>query len=119
MSQTPEQFLTKNLKWFTLAFACLFLFKTMQSCNRKMQLSIAEKKYSYIIDSLETKYNNLNDNSRDSIKKLNFELSFAKEQVHSANDRASAVQHAVEKLKSNTTVVVKGAEKIDETTPKK
>jgi len=71
---TPEQFFKKNLKWFLLILWLLFCFKTIQSCNRKMNLSMTSKKYIHIIDSLENKYNVLEKNSNDSIKKLNFEL---------------------------------------------
>lgn len=108
MATTPEQFFSKNMKWFTLALLFLFLFKFTQSCNRKTKLDMGTKQYIEQIDSLK----NLYINSQDSIKKINFELKLAKEQAKGANDRASAVQNAVEKLKSNTTITVKGAEEI-------
>lgn len=49
---TPEQFLTKNMKWFALAFFLLFLFKSVQSCNRNMGTRISDKSNYTTIDSL-------------------------------------------------------------------
>lgn len=73
-----------------------------------------KRQYIHVIDSLQNKYDNLYTVSQDSIKKLNFELKLAKENAKSANDKATAVQNAVEKIRSNTTttVVVKGAEEV-------
>jgi competence protein ComGC len=119
MAMTPEQFFSKNMKWFALALLFLFLFKTTQSCNRKMQLNIGTKQYVEQIDSLKKLYNNYREDTQDSIKKLNFELKLSKEQVKAANDRASAVQSAVEKIKSNTTITVKGVEEVKDTAKKK
>lgn len=121
MATTPEQFFSKNMKWFALGLLFLFLFKTTQSCNRKMQLNMGTKQYVEQIDSLKNLYHSYKEEAQDSIKKLNFELRFATEKAQSANDRASAVQSAVEKIKSNTTttVVVKGAEEVKEDTSKK
>lgn len=55
MSQTPEQFFTKNMRWFALAFFLLFFFKSVQSCNRNMGTRVTEKKTTYTIDSLTKK----------------------------------------------------------------
>lgn len=114
MAVTPEQFFSKNLKWFALALLFLFLFKTMQSCNRKTIINKGAKEYIHTIDSLEHKYNNCYKDSQDSLKKLNYELKLANEQVKAANERAAAVQSAVEKMRSNTTITVKGAEKVED-----
>jgi len=119
MATTPEQFFTKNMKWIALALVFLLVFSSIRSCNRKMQLSIGSKQYIEQIDSLKNLYSNCKETSQDSIKKLNFELQLAKEQVKSANDRATAVQSAVEKIKSNTTITVKGAEEVKDTSKKK
>ena len=116
MATTPEQFFSKNMKWFALALLFLFLFKTTQSCNRKMKLNMGSKQYIEQIDSLKNLYTNYREETQDSIKKINFELKLAKEQTKAANDRASAVQSAVEKLKSNTTITVKGAEEVKDKT---
>lgn len=118
MATTPHQFFSKNMKWFALAFLFLFLFKSIQSCNRNMQLNMGSKKYIEQIDSLKTLYNNYYRDSQDSIKKLNFELKLANEQVNAANKRAEAVQSAVEKVRSNTTITVKGAEEVKDTSKK-
>jgi len=117
MAITPQQFFDKNIKWFALALLFLLAFKSVQSCNRKILLNTGSKQYIEQIDSLK----NLQTESLDSIKKLNFELKLATERVKSADERATAVQSAVEKIKSNTTttVVVKGAEEVKDTTKKR
>lgn len=112
MAQTPEQFLSKNAKWFALVFLFLFLFKTTQSCNRKTQLRIGSKGYVEQIDSLQKEYRSYKETTQDSIKKLNFELKLATEHAKSADEKAQAVQSAVEKMKTNTTITVKGAEQV-------
>ena len=104
---TPEQFLNKNMRWFAYAFLLLFLFKSMQSCNRSIQLNTSTIKYEYVVDSLKSN----NDYLKDSIKDLKFELNLAKEHAQSADEKANAVQSVVEKLKTNTTITIKGAEK--------
>lgn len=121
MATTPVQFFEKNMKWFALLLLFLFLLKTAQSCNRGMRLNIGAKQYIEQIDSLQNLYDKCREDSQDSIRKLNFELKLANEQVKSANDRANAVQSAVEKIKSNTTttVVVKGAEEVKNDTSQK
>jgi hypothetical protein len=119
MATTPEQFFTKNMKWIALILLFLVLFKFVQGCNRNMGSSIKEKQYIHTIDSLNKKYNNLKEESTDSIKKLNFQLELAGQQVKSANEKANAVQSAVEKLRSNTTITVRGAEEVKDTSKKK
>jgi len=119
MAVTPQQFFEKNMKWVALILLFLLMFKFMQGCNRNMGNTIKEKTYVHTIDSLNKKYNSLKEESQDSIKKLNFELRLSSEKTKSANDRATAVQSAVEKLKSNTTITVKGAEEVKDTTKKK
>ena len=116
MATTPEQFFTKNMKWIALVLLLLLLFKFMQGCNRNMGYSIKEKQYTHTIDSLNIKYTNLKEESRDTIKKLNFELRLQSEKAGEADKRATAVQSVAEKMRANTTVNVRGAE-ID--TPKR
>jgi len=111
---TPQQFFTRNIKWFTIAFFCLFLFKNIQSCNRKTALNMGVSQYIEIIDSLENKYNTYYQISQDSIKVLNFELKLAVEQAKAANQKAEAVQNTIERIKQNTTITVQGADKIKE-----
>lgn len=120
MSNTPAQFFSKNLKWITLIIFVLFLFKSVQSCNRNTLLSLDKKQYIEIIDSLKM----LEKESQDSIKKLNFELKLFEEknkslsvQVGDANKRADDAKEIASKVKSNTTVVVK-AEEIKDTSKK-
>ena len=117
---TPAQFFEKNMKWFALGLLFLFLFKSVQSCNRNMALNIGSAQYVEQIDSLSKEYKEYKEITQDSIKKLNFELKLATEHANAANERAAAVQTAVEKIKSNTTttVVVKGAEEVKDTSKK-
>lgn len=110
MAITPQEFFSKNMKWFALAFFILFLFKSIQGCNRNMGTQISEKEYKHIIDSLTKKYDILEKQSSATIKQLEFELKFEAERASEANKRAEAIQSVAEKVKANTTVNVRGAE---------
>jgi uncharacterized protein YoxC len=105
---TPQEFFSKNMKWFALAFLFLFLIKSVQSCNRNMEITANEKKSTYLIDSLKTSESNL----LDSIKNLNFELKIATIKVENANKNAKDVKDVAEKVKTNTTTTlnIRGAE---------
>jgi len=116
---TPQQFFDKNLKWFTLVLFILLLFKSVQSCNRNTIKSMSEKQYVHQIDSLKKLHIDYREDAQDSIKRLNFELRLATEKTKSANEKATAVQNAVEKLKSNTTITVKGVEVVKDTIKRK
>jgi len=107
MATTPKEFISKNLKWITLGLLLLFMFKFIQSCNRGTEIGIQKANYEIKVDSLtrEAKI------YVDSVKQLNFELKIANNKALSADEKAAAVQSAVEKLKSNTTITVKGADK--------
>ena len=108
MAVTPQQFFSNNMKWCALAFFILFLFKSVQSCNRNMGTVSKEKEYKNTIDSLTKKVHILeNDN-----KQLSFELQFQTEKAEESERRAIAIQSVAEKIKSNTTttVNVRGAE---------
>ncbi len=107
MAVTPQQFFTKNMKWFTLVFLLLFLFKSIQSCNRNMGIRLSEKKYKYTIDSLTKKYDILEKESSARIKEIEFELKLQKEKVEGANKRADAIQSVAEKVKTNTIVNIR------------
>jgi hypothetical protein len=78
MAITPQQFFERNCKWFLFAIIALFLFKTVQSCNRGMKLDISSGQYVHEIDSLKNKYNVYYKFSQDSIKELNYELKLVK-----------------------------------------
>jgi len=118
---TPQEFLSKNLKWITLILLLLFLYKSVQSCNRNMKFNITSKQYITQIDSLKDLYTSYYKKTQDSIKRLNFELQLAKEQARLSDEKAKAVQTAVEKIRTNTTttVVVKGVEEIRDTIKRK
>jgi len=119
-----EKWLRKNLKYIALILLTLFLLKTTQSCNRKMSLKTMEKNITmeydsllneaksiislqiYEIDSLENEIV-----TRDyMIKDLTTDLKIAGVRVDEAQRRADAVQRTAEKVKSNTTIQIKGAE---------
>lgn len=112
MAQTPQEFFSKNCKWFLLVFFALFIFKTMQSCNRNIKLNNTSGEYIHTIDSLENYIEKSEKIYNDSIKTLSFELKMQQARANSADERADAVKEAVEKIKSNTTITVKGAEEI-------
>jgi uncharacterized membrane protein YhiD involved in acid resistance len=97
-----EQFFVKNLKWITLALLFLFLLKSVQSCNRNTTISIKDKQYTHVIDSLKKQYVDLKMiNSQ-----LEFELKLQKEKAGEADKRAIAVQSVAEKIRANTTTTV-------------
>jgi predicted ribosome quality control (RQC) complex YloA/Tae2 family protein len=108
MAQTPQQFFEKNMRWFALAFLLLFLFKSVQSCNRNMGTRVTEKQNKHLIDSLQKNITDLND----SIKTVNWKNKMLESQAESEKRKAEAVQSVAEKIKSNTTttVNVRGAE---------
>jgi hypothetical protein len=106
---TPEQFFSKNMKWIALVLLMLLCYKSVQSCNRNMNLTMTQKQYIHTIDSLNTKYYTLEKDCRSTIDQLKFELKLQTEKAGAADKRADAVQSVAEKLKSNTTVNVRGA----------
>ncbi len=110
----------KNKNYVILALGILFLYKSVQSCNRGNSLNIKEKKYAielnniitkndsvislkdFVIDSLETQI--LNRNML--IKDLSNELKIAGVRASEAQKRADAVQRTAEKIKANTTISI-------------
>lgn len=99
--------ISKYSKIIIIVLLFLFSFKFIQSCNRKSTIRINESSYNFKLDSL----NNINKYYIDSIRFLNYKLELEKNKTLSANEKALAIQNAVEKLKQNTTVVVKGMDK--------
>lgn len=106
MTMTPQDFFSKNMKWFALAFFILFLFGSVKNCNRNMGTKLSEKEYKHTIDSLTKKYDILERQSSSRIKDLEFELILEKEKAEEANKRAAAIQSVAEKVKTNTTTTV-------------
>jgi hypothetical protein len=109
MALTPQQLFERSCKWLLLIFVLLFVFKTVQSCNRNMSKTITDKEYIHTIDSLKKDYSNLEKECNDTTKKLSFELKLEREKALEANKRADAVQSVAEKMRANTTVNVRGA----------
>ena len=112
MAITPQEFFSRNCKWFLLVFVILFLFKTMQSCNRNMKLNITSGQYIHMIDSLKKDYSKLEKESNTTINQLKFELKLANEKADASENKAKAVISVAEKIRANTTTTinVKGAE---------
>ena len=122
------EWLKKNLKWITWILFALFIIKSIQSCNRKLSNNTLTKNYKLEIDSLTKKYDgviNLKDIVIDSlenelitkefiIKDLTADLKIAGVKVDEAQRRADAIQRTAEKVKSNTTIEIKGTEKKQE-----
>jgi len=103
---TPEQFFSKNMKWIALGLLFLFLFKSVQSCNRNTIKSMSDKQYTHTIDSLTKKYDKLERETTGEINQLKFELKLQSEKAGAADQRASAVQSVAEKIRANTTTTV-------------
>jgi hypothetical protein len=114
MAQTPQEFFEKYMKWFALAFLILFLFKSVQSCNRNMSYNVKDKGVKYLIDSLEKKIDVLEGEN----KQLSFELKLQSEKAGEAQKRAEAIQSVAEKIKSNTTTTVNVRGNVDRDTLK-
>lgn len=121
---TPQEFFTKNMKWIVMILAFLFIVKTIQSCNREMVITTKDNEIIHLQDSLSSMYGTekedlllqLND-CKDEKVQLEYEVRLANSQRDEANKRADAVQSTAEKTRSNTTstIVVKGAEKVVDT----
>jgi hypothetical protein len=120
-----EKWFKKNLKYVAILFIALFLIKSIQSCNRKMSLRIVEKNLTIEKDSLLNEKDNIiafKDVVVDSlnteiltkdfiINDLTNELKIAGVKVDAADKRADAVQRTAEKIRTNTTIEIKGAER--------
>ena len=125
MAVTPQQFFTKNMKWIALVLFILFLVKSVQSCNRNMTNTQLNTEIIHLNDSLSTMYGTeketlllqLRECETDKAQ-LEYEVKLANAAKESANKRADAVQSTAEKTRSNTTstIVVKGAEEVVDST---
>ena len=120
-----EKWLKKNLKYVVIILMALFLIKTVQSCNRKMTLRVVERNLTMDCDSALNAKNKIilnevseNDSLRKEIltrdfiiKDLTNELKIAGVKVDAADRRADAVIRTAEKIRTNTTIEIKGAER--------
>lgn len=119
-----EKWLKKNLRYITIILLALFLVKNVQSCNRKMTIRTQERNLTSNCDSLLSLKKEIiysKDLQIDSLEKeiltkdfiiidLTNELKIAGVKVDAADRRADAVQRTAEKVKSNTTIEIRGAE---------
>ena len=120
-----EKWLKRNLKYIVIVLIGILVISKIQSCNRKMSNRIAEKNLVENRDSLLHEKNLIigkKDLAIDSLKTViitrNYEildlerdLEIAGIKVNAAERRADAVQRTAEKVKSNTTIQIKGAER--------
>jgi hypothetical protein len=93
----------KNYIYVVLALFIMTGFKSCQSCSRQMMNKKIEKTCKHEQDSLKNRIDVL----EDSLKNLNYRLNLAKEQTGAADKRAASIQSVAEKIKSNSTTVVK------------
>lgn len=126
-----EKWFKKNLKYVTMVLLALFMMKNTQSCNRKMAIRTLEKNLTVEYDSIINEKNDIIHDKTliiDSLEKENLtkdflikdlsnELKIAGVKVDAAVRRADAVQRTAEKIRTNTTIEVKGVER--DTTIKK
>lgn len=122
-----ENFLKKNTKWVMIILSVLFMFKSIQSCNRNMTIRSVEKRLVKERDSLiglrDNKIQNLYlviDSldgevlTRDFlIKDLTTDLRIAGVKVNEAERRADAIQKTASSIKTNTTIEVKNSDDRD------
>lgn len=118
-----ENFLKKNTKWVIIVLSVLFMFKTIQSCNRNMTIRSVEKRVTKERDSLIGLRNNkievlnlvidsLNGELLTKeflIKDLTTDLRIAGVKVNEAERRADAIQKTASSIKTNTTIEVKNS----------
>ena len=114
------EWIKKNKNYVIIILGILFLYKSVQSCNRDTTLSIKEKRFTkelliqkteldsvinsktIIIDSLDAQILDRNI----LIKDLSNELKIAGIRASEAQRRADAVQSTAEKIKANTTISI-------------
>lgn len=113
-----KSWIEKNLKYITIVIFVLFFIKTIQSCNRKMTLNITETEFNEQIDSIQKRCIKTEDSLKSEIlardfviKDLTTDLKIAGVKVDEAQSRADAVLRTAERIRSNTTIQIKGAEK--------
>lgn len=122
---TPQEFFKKNMKWILLIVFLLFFVKTFQSCNRNMTIGYLNEEIIHLNDSLSSTYGTEKESlllqlreCEQKTTQLQYEVNLAEARRDEANKRADAVQSTAEKTRSNTTstIVVKGAEEVVDTT---
>ncbi len=125
MATTPQQFFSKNMKWILLVVFILFIIKSVQSCNRNMVITNLDSEIIHLNDSLSSIYGTEKETLLLQLREcetenaqLEYEVKLANAAEEAANKRADAVQSTAEKTRSNTTstIVVKGAEEVVDST---
>lgn len=115
MAQTPQQFFEKYMKWFALAFLLLFLFKSVQSCNRNMGTRVTEKQTKHMVDSLNKDRNQL----VDTVKTLRWENKILRNSLESEKSIRQAVQSVAEKQAGKNTTIINNIPNLSDTTKRK
>jgi len=130
MGITPEQFFTKNSKWIIMGLTVLFLMFAVKTCNRNMTIRGLNTEITNLGDSLKLEYKTDIGIANDSIEDLNyqvndleFQVKLAEGKATSADKRANETRNnsrlAMEmagKIKTNTTIEVKGVEQVVDST---
>ena len=113
-----EPWIKKNLKYITIALIVLLLFSKMQSCSRNLSHKAEVKELIIEKDSIKNTLSFANQELLTQvndqymvIKELQYELKIAGVRAEEAQKRANAVLTTAEKIKTNTTIEIKGAEK--------
>lgn len=111
------EWFSHNQKWIILVLLLLLMIKSFQSCNRKMEVKRTERILNHERDSLFFNASIIQDSLvkeiiiRDNIiKNLTYEVKIAEIKVNEAEKRAEAVQKAAEKIRTNTTIRIEGAD---------
>ena len=108
------EWITKNLKWITIVFIVLFLFKTCESCNRGSKINSQSKKLTALCDSTSHAKDSIinllyKDNQVKAylIKDLYTELKIAGIKIDESEKRNEAIRETVKNLRTNTTIEIK------------
>jgi len=108
------EFITKNLKWITIIFIFLFLFKTCESCNRNSKIKSQAKQLTALCDSTTNAKDSVinllfKDNQVKAylIKDLYTELKIAGIKIDEAEKRNDAIKETVKNIRTNTTIEIK------------
>lgn len=104
-----ENFLKKNTKWVMIILSVLFMFKTIQSCNRNMTIRSVEKRLVKERDSLIGLRDNKIQNLYLVIDSLTTDSRIKGVIANEAERRADAVQKTASSIKTNTTIEVKNS----------
>jgi hypothetical protein len=111
MAVTPQEFFSKNMKWFALAFFLLFIFSSVRSCNHNMGVKITEKHNMHTIDSL-TKNRDI---LLETIKEKDFRIEQLNEKLDIATKYGNDFRTLAEQATKRNTTIINNIPKEDTT----